>query len=210
MWVSKSSHGSVLGAFAAAAQELSSYGLAVIPMGGNDGKTPLIKGWPQRRLRRNSIIKLADKHPGANVGIVCALSGITVVDIDDPAATDAILARCGDTPIKIQTPSGGMHLYYRHAGEASANLRAEGIDADVKARGGLVVAPPSVRLGGGAYRFVEGSWANIGQLPKILGGSLSLGARRRATPVALRQAMIGQRNDALFAAMRRSVKNCTS
>lgn len=204
-----------LSAFAFAAREMAAHGLAVLPLGGEDGKRPLMKRWSRlkRRLGPQSIDKLAAQHPDANIGIICGLSGLTVVDIDDLAATEEMLARYGDTPIKIATPSGGVHLYYRHQGERCANLRPQGMLVDIKGAGGMVAAPPSVRPGTSlAYRFLEGSWDDLEQLPILLdgGGVAPLagpGAQHAITP---REAGVGERNSTLFRLMLRAVPTCAS
>ena len=121
------------------------------------------------------------------------------------------LARCGDTPIKIATPSGGIHLYYRHQGERSANLRAHGIEADIKGLGGMVVAPPSVRAGTGAYCFLEGSWDDLVRLPALRDAGLgSLPRPVKEPPSKPEQVGVGERNDTLFRSMLRAVGECVS
>jgi bifunctional DNA primase/polymerase-like protein/primase-like protein len=202
------------GAFASAAQDMATRGLAVIPLGGEDGKRPLVKGWSRNKRPQGPafIDKIAAQHPEANIGIVCGLSGVTVVDIDDPAITDEVLARCGETPIKIATPSGGIHLYYRHQGEGSANLPSQGIEADIKGLGGMVAAPPSVRPATGtAYRFIEGSWDDLPRLPPLQHvGLASLARHESEDALTLRQVGVGQRNDTLFHLMLRVVPKCAS
>ena len=202
------------GAFASAAPDMAARGLAVIPLGGDDGKRPLVKHWSRLKRRPGAafIDKIASRHPDANIGINCALSGLTVVDIDDPAAIDEMLARCGETPIKIATPSGGIHLYYRHQGERSANLRAQGIGADIKGLGGMVAAPPSVRPGtGAAYCFLEGSWDDLDRLPPLQDVSLGrLPGHDNEPAVTPQQVGVGERNDTLFRSMLRAVGECAS
>src|SRR4051794_23544353 len=104
--------------FALAALDLCRAGLAVLPVGGDDGKQPLV-AWGKWRKRpgRNFMEKLAQRYVGANVGIITGLSDLTVVDCDAPEAVAAMIERCGDTPLKTSTPSGGVHLWYRSAGE---------------------------------------------------------------------------------------------
>jgi len=198
------------GPFARGAPGLQSLGLAVLPVGGDDGKTPLIK-W--RLWSRQPLIEFVSKlcylHPEANVGVICGLSGVTVVDIDDPAQLEPMLERFGDTLLITGTPSGGYHLWYRHAGERCCNLRDEGVDVDIKGRGGFVVVPPSVaRQGlhaGKPYVFERGSWADLGRLPRIREDSLPMmnggqGNNRFASAEAspLRSIAVGRRNDTLF------------
>ena len=77
---------------------------------------------------------------------------------------DEMVSRFGSTPLMMETPRGGFHLWYRHAGETSVNLRHQGIDVDVNARGGVVLVPPSFRPSGAhagkVYRIRQGSWTD--------------------------------------------------
>jgi hypothetical protein len=110
--------------------------------------------------------------PDANVGIVTgAMSGIFVIETDtadghgegtDGAAALARLeAEHGPLPptLEAESPSGSIHRYYNHPAfkiKNSASLIGPGID--IRGDGGMVVAPPSIKPGKGAY-----SWRN--QLP---------------------------------------------
>ena len=170
--------------YASAAAELALRGLTPIPVGGEDGKKPLVK-WPRRRLAPESpaIKQWAEKFASANVGILTKPSSVTVIDVDDPGLLPNMEERFGATPLVTRTPSGGGHLWYRAQGEGSRNLRrSEGLPVDVKAggsgQGGFVVVPPSVRPSGPhagkPYRFERGSWDDLRRLPSIRAGSLSI------------------------------------
>ena len=77
--------------FADVAQDLRGRGLAPIPLGGDDGKVPLVK-WRNLRWRhsRETLGRFVDNHPTANVGVLTGLSNVTVVDIDDVELVDAM------------------------------------------------------------------------------------------------------------------------
>ncbi len=206
------------GPFADAALDLYQHGLAVLPVGGDDGKVPKIQwGKWKRPIGRDCIGKLTEKFGTANIGIVCHLSGVTVVDIDtaewNTTEVDQLvatmLARCGDTPLRTKTPSGGVHLWYRHNGERCANLRVQdGLPVDVKGVDGFVVVPPSVRPSGAhagkSYAFLAGSWADLERLPKIKAGSLT-GKPGRFDLHGVEE---GQRGNALFKLLLREVQFC--
>jgi Bifunctional DNA primase/polymerase, N-terminal len=168
------------GAFAAAALELRSYGLAPIPCSANDdGKVPGLrtKNWKQPP-GAGALRQLVLRFPEENVGILTGPSHLAIVDIDDTSLVDDMLRRFGGTPIVVQTPSGGHHLYYRGSGERCANLRGlpDRLPVDVKAVGGFVVCPPSWRpsgtYAGRAYRFMGGGWGDLCNLPTLRPGSL--------------------------------------
>lgn len=160
--------------FAAHAGEYARHGLRAFPVGGPDGKRPLVRSWQKagsdswrrwRELRRfaNANIGIVDGTPG----------GISRVDVDSPEPSvlaDAI-RRFGDSPVKVSTPSGGTHLWFRFNGERRT-LRLDGTPVDILGLGGYGVAPPSLRPGGGAYRFLEGGLADLDRLPRIKAGAL--------------------------------------
>ncbi len=131
--------------FADAALVLRDHGLAPVPLGGDDGKVPLVRWrtW-EHRPGRQFLERLADKHPTANVGVLTGLSGVTVVDVDDPELVDGMLRRFGDTPLVTGTPRGGVHLWYRSTGEGCLT-GLDGLKVDIKGLGGMVVVPPSIR-----------------------------------------------------------------
>jgi AAA domain/Bifunctional DNA primase/polymerase, N-terminal len=115
----------------------------------------------------NEIRRDFKQWPNANVGIVTgAVSGIFVVETDtadghaegtDGAAELTKLeAEHGPLPAtrEAESPSGSIHRYYNHPGfniKNSASVIGPGID--VRGDGGMVVAPPSVKPGKGAYKW---------------------------------------------------------
>src|SRR5215210_7055560 len=91
----------------------------------------------------------------SGVGIVTGpVSGVLVLDADGPEG-EAELQKHGHpvTPM-VRTPSGGMHLYFKHPEQhVRTGIRvAPGLD--VKASGGYVVAPPSVGPNGRPYEWI--------------------------------------------------------
>jgi hypothetical protein len=203
-----------MSAFAAAAVNLTGAGLAVLPLGGDDGKVPLVRGWSRwhRRPGRAFIEHLIERHPGANIGISCGPSHVFLVDNDDPKVVRPMVERFGDTPLKTGTPSGGVHLWYRGSGERCGNLRSEGLPVDLKGMGGLVVVPPSVRpsgpYAGRAYEFIEGSWDDLDRLPVVRPGSLSGPRPVNDGPTSVRAIKKGYRNNTLFRALLKHARFC--
>ncbi len=87
--------------------------------------------------------------------------GLVVVDVDPPhggeESLNALLSKNGPLPdtATVRTGSGGMHLYFAHAGgpiRNSASTRL-GSGLDVRADGGYVIAPPSRHASGVTYRW---------------------------------------------------------
>lgn len=205
------------GAFGSAALELHAHGLAVMPTGGEDGKTPLLLNWSKwRGQSRATVEAFARKHPGANVAIVTGLSRLTVVDADDENTLADAEQRFGKSPIVTRSPRGGGHLYFRSSGERNANLRPDGLNVDIKGVGGMVLAPPSVRSGLGAYRMERGSWKALSELLPLAQGSIP--ERDRAKPQLEAEAVHdtpcgtveGLRNVELFTALRYHAEGCES
>lgn len=199
--------------FKDAARLLHDRGLVVVPAGGSDGKVPLVKGFTRRVPSIDTLRQWELQFPHANIGICCHLSDVTIVDVDDPEIEEMITERFGNTPLRTRTPSGGVHLWYRHNGERCANLRCHDIAADVKAVGGFVVVPPSTRLGNGPnagepYRFVKGTWDDLGQLPPVKAGSLPAGSGNRSQSATPRATTECVRNDSLFRALLREARYC--
>lgn len=163
------------------------HGLTVFPVGGDDGKHPLVKNW--RKFKPGTHERLLDRFASDNIGILND-SGLTVIDVDDPKLAYDVPQRFGDTPIKIGTPSGGYHFWYRSNGEAR-RTRLDGQKIDVLGKGGFAVAPPSLKPDGGGYHFIEGSSLDIPNLPPIKQGALPGPATKSGGDT-------GIRNDRLF------------
>lgn len=156
--------------FASTAKQLRRLGLAVLPCGGETGKSPRVAGFTKWRVPPidSTLDKWSTKNPGANIGVSCGPSRVVVVDIDDPARFDELIERFGPTPLIARTPSGGVHLWYRNSNfQRCRNLRSSHqLKVDIKAIGGFVVVPPSVRPRDGArYTFLQGDWSCARQLP---------------------------------------------
>jgi hypothetical protein len=204
------------GPFALVALQLLGQRLAVLPLGGDDGKKPLVENWQRRPHGRKAIVKFAAKFPNANIGVATGLSGVTIVDSDEPELLDTMIRRCGTTPLIIASPRGGAHLWYRFAGEPSGDYlrRHERLNVDVKAAGSLVVVPPSIAWAGpgkgNAYRFLKGSWEDLTSLPECIPGSLPVVERDVAEVHNLRVVRHGFRNNTLLKLLLRKVSYCDS
>lgn len=211
--------------------KIAEWGLAVIPVDPHE-KTPQIH-WPERPLHPSSkyLDKLRDKFADSNIGVLTKPSNLTVVDIDDPSIVGMSIKRFGETPMIARSPSGGTHLYYRSNGEPCRNLRpSEGIAVDIKGagsgKGGLIVAPPSQRLDGRSYEFIEGGWISIPDLPTIKFGSLPLKpdggscVSQKLEPLKISErpnvepandrGEVGQRNTSLFDYLRSTAAEVSS
>src|SRR5207244_4453186 len=89
-------------------------------------------------------------------------------DVDDPGLLEVVIEHCGDTPMRCQTPSGGMHLYYAmrrgvHYGNA---VRIKGKPLDLRCEGVYAVCPLSRNEVGVPYEWA-GDVIAAGDLPPI-------------------------------------------
>jgi Bifunctional DNA primase/polymerase, N-terminal/Primase C terminal 1 (PriCT-1) len=168
--------------FGAVAKDYAALGLRVVPTGGPDGKMPLISNWS--KVRPTTAVKLADRFRTANMALIDGdPNGVTRIDVDDPDIVKYCTQRFGETPIKVRTPSGGQHLWYRANGERRI-IGLENKKIDLLGKGGLGIAPPSIHPQKGAYVFEGGNLDNFHSLPEIRPGSLPADAYLgvRSTP----------------------------
>ncbi|WP_316202839.1 MULTISPECIES: bifunctional DNA primase/polymerase [unclassified Bradyrhizobium] len=106
------------------------------------------------------------RWPSAAIGIPTGtVNGIFVVDVDTKvghgvdglASLQALEARCGALPDtrRAVSPTGSVHYYFcLPEGVVVKNSSGDiGVGIDVRGEGGMVIAPPSVREGKGAYRW---------------------------------------------------------
>jgi hypothetical protein len=101
------------------------------------------------------------RWPDANVGVATGrVSGLAVVDIDPRNGGDeslrAMESRWGLLPVtpETRTGGGGRHLWYRCETTLPSGRLAAGVD--LKAEGGMVVAPPSLHRSGSRYVWRPG------------------------------------------------------
>ena len=136
-------------------------GWSVIPVRPR-GKTPLVH-WQeyQRRLPTDTEIEAWFRHwRFANVGIITGkISGLVVLDVDPRHGGDQSLAewrqRYGDLPetVRATTGGGGRHVYFATPQRVLGNRAGVMPGIDLRAEGGLVVAPPSIHPSGRHYAW---------------------------------------------------------
>ena len=158
-----------------AALNAAKEGFAVIPFrlvpnptpGKGPIKRPCISDWPNRATTNEKRIRdWWAKRPDAIPGIVTGgRNGILVIDPDVKNGKDGLSAMRAigldpDTlsPIIVQTPTTGRHLYF--AWQESIGNSGEGLPygVDIRGEGGYVAAPGAVTPKG-EYRFIQGSLA---------------------------------------------------
>lgn len=160
------------------ALECAARGWHVFPC--NAGKQPLTKhGFKDATTDPERIRYFWEKKPKAAIGVATGASGLVVVDLDVKNGAPGMdnwhdfVAEHGreleDTTL-VETPSGGMHVYYRANGHkvgSTASKLAPGIDT--RAEGGYVIAG-----GSPGYEYVDEHGPEVlATLPAVLSAKLA-------------------------------------
>lgn len=97
-------------------------------------------------------------------------SGILVLDVDPRHGGDESLKKLGPLPdtATVQTGGGGCHAYFKCPDgwniRNSAGKLGPGLD--IRGAGGYVVAPPSVHVSGGVYKWLRDPRGGLADLPQ--------------------------------------------
>jgi hypothetical protein len=130
------------------------------------GKRPFLENWTKKISRDPEQIRTWwSKYPDANIGIATGQSNdIIVLDVDSGNGKTGIetleqwekeFGSIPETPT-VMTPTGGIHLYFRHPGFRVKNLVGKlAPHIDIRSDGAQVVAPGSIRKEG-TYQWVKG------------------------------------------------------
>jgi hypothetical protein len=106
------------------------------------------------------------EHPDANIGIPCGKeNGFWVLEydtvsghgVDGAASLAALEAEFGPMPAtrQAESPSGSVHFYFQHPGSDIVGTTGIRPGIDIRGDGNMVIAPPSVKPGVGAYRWLN-------------------------------------------------------
>lgn len=142
-------------------------------------KVPLVK-WKQFEAAPPTAELYARWFRGTRNNIALLTRGMVLIDCDDPAAADLVLRHCGDTPWKVRTPRGGIHLgFRRRMGVVLKNaVKVKGLPIDVRTDGGLEVIPNSATEHG-AYSWLGDGLLPIAALPVARVGWMRTRSRKR-------------------------------
>jgi hypothetical protein len=153
------------------ARFFAALGLTVIPLRARD-KVPAI-GWKRYQYSQptdDDLIAGFDRATkDLNIGIVTGrVSGVVVVDTDNPEAETWVAAHLPATPMATHT-ARGVHRFYRYPAEglSSRPKRLVGPTSaaiDIQGDGRYVVAPGSVHPSGFIYE-AAGQWCSAADLP---------------------------------------------
>ncbi len=140
-------------------------------------------------LDENQIRKWWRRWPKANIGIATEPSRLIVLDIDPRNDGDESMRRLVAEHRALNTLAavsggGGDHYYFHATIAATSRTNALGSEypgIDVKARGGYVIAPPSVHISGGSYEWEVSSPEELATVPQWLATLLQ---RHECEPIA--------------------------
>jgi hypothetical protein len=174
---------------------LYSAGFSLIPLGGPDGKKPIVEFRGRKRLPLSIVVERMGAAGSHCYGIRLADMIVVDVDTDNSKVRSYVKDRFGSSPAQTRT-SRGFHLFFRHDGPRPRQVRAPGIAIDFKAGANdFVVGPRSIRPDGVIYDPV-GWLVAPGQLPHLL--DRDEGPSRGATAIEPdRRIVEGQRHTAL-------------
>jgi hypothetical protein len=148
------------------AADLARKGVPVFPVHvcEQNGKLSPIANWPQKAsVDLQVVASWWRKNPEACVAIPTGeRSGLAVLDLDVKNGKNGVaaLAELGIpeiealSPVRVSTPNGGWHLYFRADPRLRTTADRIGRGIDVRAEGGFVFAPGTMR-GTGRYS-IEG------------------------------------------------------
>ena len=189
-------------------------GLAIVPCAGKKGKEAQVT-WKQYQKKKPSfaIIKRWIKlFPAANIGLITGkISGITVIDCDDPnLSLEELEAEFGESKFVVSTPSGGRHLYYSFNGETSKTRYKQKID--VKGEGGLIIAPYSFNPDKKAYyKITKGCFDDLTSLTALKTNLANVARASSFYHPIVKESDFkiaeGQRNNHLFNQLRKAANN---
>lgn len=126
-----------------------------------NAKTPRVQSWKPYQNKRATEAEIrrwfTDCGPlKTAISIVTGkISGLTVVDIDDPELIPEIRAKGLGDPKAVRT-GRGVHLYYSYDPRLKTCSGFRGIEGlDIRNDGGYIIAPPSPHYSGVAYKFLN-------------------------------------------------------
>lgn len=143
---------------------MAAFGLHVFPLEPN-GKRPALSAWQKKATRDPEHIRRwwTDPVTGWERAMNYGVTGAIILDtdrkngVDGVQTLDDLIARNGPLPptLRVQTPSGGEHLYFKEDATVHNSAGRLGPGLDIRGVGGYVVGPGST-IDGKAYRLAGG------------------------------------------------------
>lgn len=140
------------------ALKYNSLGWSIIPIKPQD-KRPAISSWEQyqNRLATKEEIEKWFTNTDYNIALITGkISGVDVVDVDSYKGKGEFKI---DSPIKVNTPRGGTHYYFKHVDGVRPGVNAD-LGVDLRGDGSYVLIPPSLGPNGNKYEWKKGGELN--------------------------------------------------
>jgi RecA-family ATPase len=176
-------------------------GFRVFPLKPNSKSKQVLKSWKhEATTEEKTIRKWWDTNPNYNIGVATG-NTLLVIDVDVKHEAKGLesLEKYGHnlpTTAKVNTPSGGIHLYYIVDGDFKNRVNLyPGID--IRSNNGYVVAPPSI-VDGKPYQWINND--PIAEADEEVYKFLNNSIKDKNGPLKIDSQTIaeGQRNDTLF------------
>jgi hypothetical protein len=128
-------------------------------------KVPLVK-WKAFQTEAPTPAMYEKWFKDTKNNIAVLTSGMVLFDCDRPDKEELVLGFCGETPWKVRTPRGGVHLGYRKRKgvEVTNQVRIRGEPIDIRTDGGLEILPFSTTEHG-RYEFLGPGLVAVADLP---------------------------------------------
>ena len=128
-------------------------------------KIPLVK-WKGYQSETPTETDYREWFSDTRTNIALITNGMVVFDCDEPEKAQLVIEHCGDTPHKVRTPRGGIHLGYRRRQGVSVmnQVKIKGLPIDIRTDGGLEMIPPSATEHG-RYEWLGSGLRAIPELP---------------------------------------------
>jgi hypothetical protein len=141
-------------ALADSAKWYGEHGIAVFPLQPRT-KIPMrgSRGCKEATTNIDQISSWWEQTPNANIGVVTGFQ-FDVIDVDGPEGFDSLthIKPIADVLASVITPRG-RHIYVKARSERKNGTKLmDGID--IRAKGGYVVAPPSINADGKMYNWL--------------------------------------------------------
>ena len=141
--------------------------ISILPVKSDGSKAPALPVWKPLQSQPFTTAQAGEYFANGNgIGVIggAVSGGFNPLDFDEPGLCDLFEAACADHGLgglvfslpRIETPSGGSHLYLRcEAGARPNEVLARSADSkkriETRGEGGYVVAPPSA-----GYKVLRG------------------------------------------------------
>ena len=182
---------------ASALMYLNHFDYSVIPIC-KDSKKPLIK-WEQFQKRHPSeseLRKWFKDFNSPNIAIVTgSLSGVSVVDIDEPQGEVEMEQYITDRPPIAITPRAGKHMYFKTPNVRVSNNVKVIPGCDFRGEGGYIIAPPSDLPSGGYHWLTPIELVKPPLLPEAY---IARVAPQEVAPLTTNMFCNGRRDEDLF------------